>query len=75
MLNRSQSDRIMVNSTIQLAHSLNRRVVAEGVENEEILAELRRMGCDVVQGFHTGRPIPWADLRERLEQERSDIAA
>ena len=34
-------------------------VVAEGVENEEILAELRRMGCDVVQGYHTGRPVPW----------------
>jgi len=75
MLNKSQSDRIMVNSTIQLAHSLDRRVVAEGVENEEILVELRRMGCDVVQGYHTGRPVPWSELRERLEQDRSDIAA
>ena len=76
MLNKSQSDRIMVNSTIQLAHSLGRRVVAEGVENEEILEELRRMGCDIVQGYHTGRPVTFAELRSRLgESDRSERAA
>lgn len=74
MLHKSQSDRIMVNSTIQLAHSLGRKVVAEGVENEEILAELQRMGCDLVQGYHLGRPMPLPQLIEclsRLEKGRA----
>jgi diguanylate cyclase (GGDEF)-like protein/PAS domain S-box-containing protein len=51
------TDRIIVRSTVDLAHSLGLRVVAEGVEDEltkELLAEL---GCDEVQGFHLGRPL------------------
>jgi EAL domain-containing protein (putative c-di-GMP-specific phosphodiesterase class I) len=75
MLHVSQSDRIMVNSTIQLAHSLGRAVVAEGVESPEILAELVRMGCDLVQGYHTGRPSPIGALRAMLEEEGSQTAA
>jgi EAL domain-containing protein (putative c-di-GMP-specific phosphodiesterase class I) len=70
MLNNSQSDRIMVNSTIQLAHSLGRKVVAEGVESQEILNELKRMRCDIVQGYHTGRPVPLAELLERFRDAR-----
>lgn len=62
MLNNSQSDRIMVNSTIQLAHSLGRKVVAEGVENEATFQELKRMHCDIVQGYHIGRPVPLHEL-------------
>ena len=57
MLDKSLSDRIMVNSTIQLAHSLGRKVVAEGVETEAVLNELKRMGCDLAQGYHIGRPV------------------
>ena len=71
MLHKSQSDRIMVNSTIQLAHSLGRKVVAEGVENEEVLAELRRMECDVGQGYHIARPCPLPQLLAILA-ERGD---
>jgi EAL domain-containing protein (putative c-di-GMP-specific phosphodiesterase class I)/CHASE2 domain-containing sensor protein len=66
MLDSSQSDRIMVNSTIQLAHSLGRKVVAEGVESEAILTELKRMHCDIAQGYHVGRPMPFADLLDQL---------
>ena len=69
MLHKSQSDRIMVNSTIQLAHSLGRKVVAEGVENEEILSELRRMHCDLVQGYHIARPVPLPQLLDLLTKE------
>ena len=57
----------MVNSTIQLAHSLGRKVVAEGVENEEVLAELKRMECDVGQGYHIARPCPLPQLLEMLK--------
>lgn len=74
MLNNSQSDRIMVNSTIQLAHSLGRKVVAEGVESQEILDELKRMRCDIVQGYHTGRPVPLAQLLERFRLDAQQAA-
>ena len=75
MLGSSQSDRIMVNSTIQLAHSLGRKVVAEGVENEEILDTLKRMRCDIVQGYLTGAPLPLSELVERIDVRKSDQAA
>lgn len=75
MLHTSQSDRIMVNSTIQLAHSLGRKVVAEGVESQEILDHLRHMRCDFVQGYHTGRPAPLAALLERLNMKAGRQAA
>ena len=75
MLHTSQSDRIMVNSTIQLAHSLGRKVVAEGVESQEILDHLRHMRCDFVQGYHTGRPAPLKALLDRLDLKAGRQAA
>ena len=66
MLHKSQSDRIMVNSTIQLAHSLGRQVVAEGIESEEILEEVRKMGCDLAQGYHIARPATLPQLLDIL---------
>ncbi|MFN3726220.1 MAG: EAL domain-containing protein [Allosphingosinicella sp.] len=75
MLHTSQSDRIMVNSTIQLAHSLGRKVVAEGVESQEILDHLRHMRCDFVQGYHTGRPVPLSALLALLKMKMGRRAA
>jgi EAL domain-containing protein (putative c-di-GMP-specific phosphodiesterase class I) len=75
MLEKSQSDRIMVHSTIQLAHSLGRRAVAEGVENAVVLNELRLMQCDYVQGYHTGRPMKLSALLDTLEVKESAIVA
>jgi EAL domain-containing protein (putative c-di-GMP-specific phosphodiesterase class I) len=70
MLDKSQNDRIMVNSTIQLAHSLGRKTVAEGVENAATYDELSRMGCDFVQGYYTGRPMPLTALFTILNEEK-----
>ena len=53
----SHSDRIVVGSTIRLAHEMGLKVVAEGVESAEIQACLHEMGCDFIQGYHTGRPV------------------
>ena len=47
----------IVQSTIQLAHTLGASVVAEGVETAEQLDRLRVLGCDVAQGYFIGRPI------------------
>lgn len=71
----SPSDRIMVNSTIELAHSLNQVVVAEGVEDEATLELLKQMGCDRVQGYLIGRPMDYQHfLRFILKHEKSTAA-
>lgn len=51
---------LIVASTISLAHGLGLRVVAEGVEDEQTLAALVVAGCDLVQGYLTGRPAACA---------------
>jgi EAL domain-containing protein (putative c-di-GMP-specific phosphodiesterase class I)/CHASE2 domain-containing sensor protein len=71
----NRSERLMVSSTIALAHSLGRRVVAEGVESREALELLAEMECDVVQGFITGRPMSLDSLRRRLVSERRSKVA
>lgn len=53
-----EQDANIVRSTVQLAHSLHLRVVAEGVESAADVAELARCGCDIAQGFHFSRPLP-----------------
>jgi len=70
-----RSDLVMVQSTIALAHSLGRTVVAEGVETREILDMLIAMKCEVAQGFIIGRPCSFNDLSKRLVGERKKRAA
>jgi EAL domain-containing protein (putative c-di-GMP-specific phosphodiesterase class I)/CHASE2 domain-containing sensor protein len=55
---------IMVRSTIAMAHELGLKVVAEGVEDEACLAQLRAMGCDLVQGWLVARPMPAAEIAD-----------
>jgi len=52
----SQTDRAFVESMKTLAAQLGIRVVAEFVESEEVLAEVRRIGIELAQGYHIGRP-------------------
>ena len=52
----------IVRSTIDLAHNLGLQVVAEGVEDEDVLMRLRELDCDCVQGFHVERPAPADEL-------------
>ena len=71
----NRSDLIMVQSTIALAHSLGRSVVAEGVEDQQCLDELRQMGCDLAQGFAIGRPMGVRELVQRLQIRTARQAA
>ena len=66
----NRSDRLMVQSTIGLAHSLGRKVVAEGVEQREILDLLAEMECDIAQGFAVGRPMSLESLTKRIATDR-----
>jgi EAL domain-containing protein (putative c-di-GMP-specific phosphodiesterase class I)/CHASE2 domain-containing sensor protein len=71
----NRSDRVMVQSTIGLAHSLGRKVVAEGVEHREIIDVLDEMGCNIAQGFAIGRPMSLESLTKRLSSDRNRGAA
>ena len=66
----NRSDRLMVQSTIGLVHSLGRKVVAEGVENRDILDVLIELECDIAQGFAVGRPMSLETLTKRLSADR-----
>jgi EAL domain-containing protein (putative c-di-GMP-specific phosphodiesterase class I) len=60
----------IVRSTIELGHNLGLTVVAEGVETEHELSELRRFGCDIAQGYHLGRPMTAEALETWLSTSR-----
>jgi EAL domain-containing protein (putative c-di-GMP-specific phosphodiesterase class I) len=61
LLKRSEAAPI-VKAIVGLSTSLGMSVIAEGVENEQQLAVLRREGCNEVQGYLIGRPMPAADV-------------
>jgi EAL domain-containing protein (putative c-di-GMP-specific phosphodiesterase class I) len=59
----SDSDMALVRTTIQLAHSLGARAVAEGVEDATLAEALRGVGCDLAQGYWLSRPVPPEEIR------------
>jgi len=61
----------LVASTIDLAHSLGLRMVAEGVETEVAYTELKRLGCDQAQGFLLSRPVPATTLEHWLRNRHA----
>ncbi len=56
----------LVRSIIALGHSLNLKVIAEGIEKEEHLSMLKEMGCDYGQGYLFSKPLPPADVETFL---------
>ena len=66
-----ENDAIIVRSTIDLAHNLGLKVVAEGIENQDILDLLIILGCDVAQGFFLGKPMPAAEFEVWMGQWNS----
>lgn len=66
-----RKDRIMVQSTIELAHALGFDIVAEGVEDATILAALAHLDCDYAQGWEIGKPMAWELFVEHLGRQRA----
>jgi diguanylate cyclase (GGDEF)-like protein len=60
-------DAVIVRSMIHLAHNLNLKVVAEGVENRQTIDMLRTMGCDMAQGYYISHPRLAEELPRRLQ--------
>lgn len=61
-----RDDMAIAAAIIAMAHNLNLQVVAEGVETQAQLDFLREHGCDEVQGFYFGRPVPADEFRAQL---------
>ncbi len=61
-LHNDEVDQALVRSIVQVIQALGKKAVAEYVENEEILAILKSMGIDFVQGYHIGYPMPVSKL-------------
>ncbi len=61
-----KDDETIVRSTIDLAHNMGMKVVAEGVENEAVLSRLKELRCDLVQGYYLTRPLPPVKLETWL---------
>ena len=66
------TDAAIVHATIQLAHKLGIRVVAEGVEDDETWQALSAVGCELIQGYALSRPVPAAQLEQALNAKPVD---
>lgn len=71
----SKSDMLLVESTIELAHGLGRRVIAEGIEDSATLEALRSIGCDIGQGYHMAKPMRFAAMKNLIAVTQKTQAA
>lgn len=62
-LDESEKSWMVVGQLIQLAHSLDMTVVAEGIEEQEQVEKLRERGCDLVQGYVYAKPMPASEFQ------------
>ncbi|ASJ70949.1 putative signaling protein [Granulosicoccus antarcticus IMCC3135] len=65
----SERSRAIVESVINMAHTLRLLVVAEGVETNEQLTTLDALGCNEIQGYLISRPLPGLEITELLRRE------
>jgi len=63
----ASKDKEIVSAMIDLTHALGLKVVAEGVETAEQMAQLRDMGCDLAQGHYFSEPLPYEGISVLLE--------
>ncbi|MCK5189073.1 MAG: EAL domain-containing protein, partial [Methylococcales bacterium] len=64
-------DASIARAIIEMGHSLNQKIVAEGVENENQLLFLSQHKCDYIQGYYFSRPLPVHKMTILLEEDAS----
>jgi diguanylate cyclase (GGDEF)-like protein len=70
-MQRHEHDEIIVRSTITLAHNLNLKTIAEGVEDHATQQSLKMMGCDMVQGYYYSEAKDWPVIESWLRYRKS----
>lgn len=74
----NKKDEAIVRAVLTLAHHMNLSVVAEGVEDEKTMQQLKALGCDIVQGYFIARPMPFDQyllwLRNRIVKSVNRVA-
>ena len=68
-LRKESSANVLFNAIVVMAHALDMRVVAEGVETLEQLRALQLLGCDEVQGFYVSRPVAASEMPALMQRE------
>jgi EAL domain-containing protein (putative c-di-GMP-specific phosphodiesterase class I) len=63
----------VISAMTSMAHSLDLAVIVEGVETEDQVAELKEIGCEMVQGYYFAEPLPSEDLEKLLQVERDSF--
>ena len=66
---------VLVKAIVDLAHEFGLTAVAEGVETPDVIERLRRLGCDVAQGYHWSRPVPPDELPDVVDRLTSESGA
>ena len=66
----SSDDCLLVKSTVELVHNLKKSIVAEGIENAEIMKILCDFGCDIGQGYFVGRPMSFCDFEKYIDMPK-----
>lgn len=66
----SHESRQVIKATIDLAHSLDMTITAEGIETADSLKQLQQMGCDLAQGYYIGRPMAEAQINDWLAERQ-----
>ena len=67
-LGKDPEDETIVRTIITMAHNLNLKVVAEGVETEVQYNFVKQHRCDAVQGFLFGKPVPAEEMEKRIKE-------
>ena len=65
----NQKEEAIIDNMIEMAHSLDLKVVAEGVETKEQLLVLKERKCDYIQGYYFSKPLPADEIEKLLEKE------
>lgn len=64
----------IIDAIVMLSKSLDKKVVAEGVEDENVFRTVRNMGVDCFQGYYYSRPVPPDDFEKMLQADRGSNA-
>ncbi len=65
-ITKDEDDKAIVNAIISMAHSLNLKTIAEGIENKDQLEELLKLKCDIGQGYYWSKPVPAEEVEKFL---------